>query len=93
MFVIQQQYLKTVQDNGFRLPPRYLEFMEQVTQIGAALQVQPLATVPCNNDLLAANFIADDENDKIWIIDFEYSGNNDPCFELRQRLERGDARP
>ncbi len=37
-------------------------------------------TVPCNNDLLAANFI--DDGDRIWIIDFEYAGNNDPCFEL-----------
>ena len=34
----------------------------------------------CNNDLLAANFI--DDGDRLWIIDFEYAGNNDPCFEL-----------
>ena len=38
------------------------------------------STVPCNNDLLAANFI--DDGDRIWLIDYEYSGNNDPCFEL-----------
>ena len=37
-------------------------------------------TVPCNNDLLAANFVED--GDKMWLIDYEYSGNNDPCFEL-----------
>ena len=36
--------------------------------------------MPCNNDLLAGNFIED--GDKIWLIDYEYSGNNDPCFEL-----------
>jgi len=36
--------------------------------------------VPCNNDLLAENFIED--GDRVWIIDYEYSGNNDPCFEL-----------
>ena len=36
--------------------------------------------MPCNNDLLAANFIEDGE--KIWLIDYEYSGNNDACFEL-----------
>ena len=38
------------------------------------------ATVPCNNDLLAANFI--DDGERIWLIDYEYSGNNDACFEL-----------
>ena len=36
--------------------------------------------MPCNNDLLAANFIED--GDRVWLIDYEYSGNNDPCFEL-----------
>jgi thiamine kinase-like enzyme len=29
---------------------------------------------------LAGNFIEDGE--RVWIIDYEYSGNNDPCFEL-----------
>ena len=34
----------------------------------------------CHNDLLAANFI--DDGDRIWLIDYELSGNNDACFEL-----------
>jgi thiamine kinase-like enzyme len=38
------------------------------------------ATVPCNNDLLAANLL--DDGERVRIIDYEYSGNNDPCFEL-----------
>ena len=36
--------------------------------------------MPCNNDLLAANFI--DDGQRVWLIDYEYSGNNDACFEL-----------
>jgi thiamine kinase-like enzyme len=36
--------------------------------------------VPCHNDLLAENYI--DDGRQLWIVDFEYSGNNDPCFEL-----------
>ena len=36
--------------------------------------------MPCNNDLLAANFI--DDGRRIWLIDYEYAGNNDACFEL-----------
>ena len=36
--------------------------------------------VPCNNDLLPGNFI--DDGSKIWLIDYEYSGNNDACFEI-----------
>ena len=37
-------------------------------------------TVPCNNDLLAENFI--DAGEQLWLIDYEYSGNNEASFEL-----------
>jgi thiamine kinase-like enzyme len=36
--------------------------------------------VACNNDLLAGNLI--DDGERIRLIDYEYAGNNDPCFEL-----------
>ena len=45
--------------------------------------------MPCNNDLLAANFI--DDGERIWLIDYEYSGNNDACFELGNIA--GECRP
>ena len=41
---------------------------------------RPLPSVPCHNDLLAENYI--DDSEQLWIVDFEYSGNNDPTFEL-----------
>jgi thiamine kinase-like enzyme len=51
-----------------------------VAQIEKAMSVNPLPTVSCNNDLLAENYI--DDGKQLWLIDYEYSGNNDPCFEL-----------
>ncbi len=80
MFVIQQNYLKIVTDQGFRLPDNYLTFSSHLSQMKQALSVLAEAKVPCNNDLLAANFI--DDGKQIWLIDYEYSGNNDACFEL-----------
>jgi thiamine kinase-like enzyme len=80
MFRIQQRYLRLVQERGFRLPDRYLEFEPQVRQIEEAMAVRNEGTVPCNNDLLAENFI--DVGDGFRLIDYEYSGNNDACFEL-----------
>jgi thiamine kinase-like enzyme len=80
MFERQPGYLKTVQDNGFRMPDGYLRHADKFAEIQAALRATDQTTVPCNNDLLAANFVED--GDKIWLIDYEYSGNNDPCFEL-----------
>jgi hypothetical protein len=80
MLRLQPHYQQLVQERGFRLPDRYLDFTEQTHAIAQALAVRPVPTVPCNNDLLAANFI--DAGDRLWIIDYEYSGNNDPFFEI-----------
>jgi thiamine kinase-like enzyme len=80
MFDIQRRYLRLVQERGFRLPERYLEFEPQVRRIEAAMAVRAEGTVPCNNDLLAENFI--DVGDEFRLIDYEYSGQNDACFEL-----------
>jgi thiamine kinase-like enzyme len=80
MFEIQPRYLAIVREHGFRLPDRYDEFADHARRIREAFAVHPTPTVPCNNDLLAGNFI--DDGEKIWLIDYEYGGNNDPCFEL-----------
>ena len=80
MFEIQRRYLELVSERGFRLPDRYREFEPQVEEIRRALAHGAEARVPCNNDLLAENFI--DAGDHLWLIDYEYSGNNEPSFEL-----------
>ena len=80
MFALQRRYLAVVRRKGFRLPSGYLEFSGAVEDARRAMAVRPEAPLPCNNDLLAENFI--DDGEKIWIIDYEYSGNNEPSFEL-----------
>jgi thiamine kinase-like enzyme len=80
MFEVQADYLARVRRRGFRLPAGYLDHAESVARIRAALAARPVSAVPCNNDLLAANFI--DDGRAVSIIDYEYSGNNDPYFEL-----------
>ena len=79
MFAVQARYRRIVAEHGFRLPPRYDEFAPAVVRIREALGPRD-HTVPCNNDLLAGNLI--DDGAQVRIIDYEYSGNNDPCFEL-----------
>ncbi|MGH3852356.1 MAG: phosphotransferase [Pseudonocardiaceae bacterium] len=80
MFDVQRRYLQIVRLHGFRLPPRYLEFAPAAERIERALRLSREPTVPCHNDLLAANLI--DDGVRVRIIDYEYSGNNDACFEL-----------
>ena len=79
-FAIQRRYLSLVVSQGFRLPATYDDFAPEVTRIQRAMAVRDEGTVPCHNDLLPANIMADDE--QLWFVDFEYSGNADPCFEL-----------
>jgi len=80
MFRLTEYYLKICKDRDIRIPDGYLERSSIVVQIEQALLVKPLSTVPCNNDLLAENYM--DDGSQLWLIDYEYSGNNDPCFEL-----------
>jgi thiamine kinase-like enzyme len=80
MFAVQRGYLDVVAEHGFRLPPRYLDFMPAFERMRAVLAERAEPTVPCNNDLLAENVI--DDGERLWLIDYEYAGNNDPCFEL-----------
>ena len=80
MFTTQKNYLGIVQSQGFRMPDGYLNFAPQIDEIKRAFTVLFDGLVPCNNDLLPGNFI--DDGEKIWLIDYEYSGNNDACFEI-----------
>jgi len=80
MFNTQSSYFKIVKEQGFRVPDGYVDFEPMVAQIKKAFEPLFEGLVPCNNDLLPGNFI--DDGTKIWLIDYEYSGNNDACFEI-----------
>jgi thiamine kinase-like enzyme len=80
MFAIQPRYLEIVRSRGFRLPDGYRDHEPKVAAIREAFAVRDEGTVPCNNDLLAENLMS--TADGLRLIDYEYSGNNDACFEL-----------
>jgi thiamine kinase-like enzyme len=80
MFARQAGYLEVVREHGMTLPAGYADHAAAWADVRRALAAAPRPTVPCNNDLLAANYI--DDGHRVWLIDYEYSGNNDACFEL-----------
>jgi thiamine kinase-like enzyme len=93
MFRLTEYYTSVVDERSIRIPDGYREELPKVALIEAALAVHPLPTVPCHNDLLAENYL--DDGRRLWIVDYEYSGNNDPTFELgntAQELGFDDAR-
>ncbi|MBI2763650.1 MAG: phosphotransferase [Chloroflexi bacterium] len=80
MVALSSRYLGVIDERGIPVPDGYLDHLAAVPRIDAALRAHPLPTVPCHNDLLAENYL--DDGRRLWIVDYEYSGNNDPTFEL-----------
>lgn len=80
MFRLTEFYLKICGEHDVRVPDGYPERLPKVRRIEQALRAHPLPAVPCHNDLLAENYML--VGDSLRLIDYEYSGNNDPCFEL-----------
>ena len=62
------------------LPQTLNRYVNNIKSLEDKLYLPNHKLVPCHNDLLPENIIIKDN--KIFIIDFDYSGNNDPCFEL-----------
>jgi thiamine kinase-like enzyme len=80
MFRVAERYLALVVERDIAIPAGYREHLVALPRIEAGLAVHPLASVPCHNDLLADNYL--DDGERLWLVDWEYSGNNDPTFEL-----------
>ncbi len=80
MFRLTERYLALVEERDIAIPAGYRAHQERIPRIEAALGAHPLPSVPCHNDLLAENYL--DDGERLWIVDYEYSGNNDPTFEL-----------
>ncbi len=80
MFERQAGYLRTCRENDFAIPADYERWHDDFVRAQHALAALPEGPVPCHNDLLAGNII--DTVDRLWLIDYEYSGNGDPYFDL-----------
>ncbi len=62
--------------------PRDFDWMLQVMDgVEKAMERNKPPLTASHNDLLSENFIIDPE-DRLWIIDWEYAGMNDPFFDL-----------
>ncbi|HEY5033783.1 MAG TPA: FAD-dependent oxidoreductase [Candidatus Dormibacteraeota bacterium] len=61
---------------------------DELTSGSRAVEKGALASVPCHNDLLCENFI--DDGAALRIVDYELSGNNDPCFDLGNTAQEAE---
>ena len=91
MFRLTEFYFSVCQERDIRIPDGFRDHLDDVGRIERAFAERPPATVPCHNDLLAENYI--DDGEQLWIVDFEYSGNNDPTFELGDTAQECEFDP
>ena len=74
------QYLAVVKKLDAELPDGYEVVQKDAEQVREALGAYDLPNTPCHCDPMVENCI--DDGDKMFIIDFEYAGNNDPMWDL-----------
>jgi thiamine kinase-like enzyme len=88
MFRLIEDYLRIVDEHKVTIPDDYRDRLPAVATIERAVGAGALPPVPCHNDLLCENFI--DDGAALRIVDFELSGNNDPCFDLGNSAQEAE---
>ena len=91
MFRLIEHYLRIVDEHAVTIPAAYRRWLPTVARVEHAVGVGSLPPAPCHNDLLCENFI--DDGDALRIVDYELSGNNDPCFDLGNSAQEADFDP
>jgi thiamine kinase-like enzyme len=80
VFRLSEYYLSILNKHKWPIPAGYRQRMPVLARMEKAVSKPKFSCVPCTNDLVAENII--DDGHKLRLIDFDYSGNNDPCSEL-----------
>ena len=88
MFRLIEEYLGIVEKHQIAIPAGYRDRLPAVAQIEKAVSAGAVPAVPCHNDLLCENFI--DDGTDLRIVDYELSGNNDPCFDLGNTAQEAE---
>ncbi len=80
LFAMVDGYLKVLATKDIDLPPGYQEVVKEAGVVRAALDAHPLPLAACHCDPLCENFL--DTGKRMWLVDWEYSGMNDPMWDL-----------
>ncbi|MCA0434675.1 MAG: phosphotransferase family protein [Proteobacteria bacterium] len=80
LFAMIDDYLKVLAGKDVELPEGYHDVVKEAQTIRAVLARNPVPLAPCHCDPLCENFL--DTGARMWIVDWEYSGMNDPMWDL-----------
>jgi len=80
LFAMIDEYLKILSTKDVNLPEGYHDIVETAEPVNRALANNPVPLAPCHCDPLCENFL--DDGEIMWIVDWEYSGMNDPLWDM-----------
>jgi len=80
LFAMIDNYLEILAGKDTALPEGYDEIVRAAAPVKQALADRPVPLAPCHCDPLCENFL--DDGTRMWIVDWEYSGMNDPLWDL-----------
>ncbi len=80
LFAMIDDYLRILDERKAELPDGYGDVVESAQPVRAALRRHPVRLAPCHCDPLCENFL--DDGERMWVVDWEYSGMNDPLWDL-----------
>jgi thiamine kinase-like enzyme len=80
LFAMIDDYLKILSGKTVDLPDGYHDVLKESEVVRRALDANPLPSSACHCDPLCENFL--DTGERMWIVDWEYSGMNDPMWDL-----------
>lgn len=75
-----RKYEKLIYEAGAKFYEEYENVKRKIKEIEGILKKLNINLVPCHNDTVPENFLRKDN--KIYLIDWEYSGMNDPMWDL-----------
>lgn len=80
VFARNRTMLGVIEKNKHECSPEYADILKITNEIEALVNALSLPKVPCHNDTTMPNFIL--SKGKMHLIDWEYSGNNYPIWDL-----------
>lgn len=80
LFAMIDEYLEILSKKQIELPAGYQDIVAEAAPIKQLLADRPSPLVPSHCDPLCENFL--DDGTRMWIVDYEYSGMNDPLWDL-----------